>query len=89
MNHDFLKVISHLLLDKTHLIIAHQMLLLVKILVEKAAVFSWLKKGQLLEFPLYTTKYKPSGTLSNSDQLTHRSPWHTIVIIEMIHFLYN
>ena len=63
MSHNF-KIISHFLLDKTHLITDSSNITLMKI-SRKNGRFRQ-KKGRLFEVTLYTVKYNPSGSLFNS-----------------------
>ena len=58
MSNDF-KVISHFLLSKTHLITGSSDITSSENLVERTAVFAE-------KTPYISTKYNPSGTLSNS-----------------------
>ena len=56
------KVISHFLLNRTHLITGSSNITSIENLAEK-----WPFSPEKTEFPLYNTpKYNPSGTLSNS-----------------------
>ena len=60
------KVISRFFLNKTHLITGSSNITSSENLAEKMAVrLSAEKTVDFLEFPLYATKYNPSGTLSN------------------------
>ena len=52
------KAISHFLLQKTHLITGSSNITSSENLAEKTAA-----QQSTFEFPLYTTKYKPSGPL--------------------------
>ena len=58
-------VISHFLLNKTHLVTGSSNITSSENLAEKRP-FSEENTNDFLEFPLYKTKYNPSGTLSNS-----------------------
>ena len=62
MSHDFL---SNFSLFTTHLITGSSNIISSENLAEKQPF--WAEKTvEFLEFPLYTTKYNPSGTLSNT-----------------------